>query len=968
MDQARGGLWAQIVLAPRRSPMRSSPLRFHTSGANMRQSNARRAALLGLSIAVAACSGKKRYFGEADLEALEGADGGNASPLPTGAMTPGPSKPESIEDDAIAATLDQGSGVCETDGSCRCDEASESCSPTALCTNGASVCDATCPGCFINGVCVEALARHPLDQCLMCDPSRDTQGWSSIEAAACDDGLFCTTDDRCIEGECTGTARVCEDGVACNGSSTCDEAAARCSPAANQCPAGAICDVASDTCVDTCAGCLLDGVCLDAGAEEPGNPCRICDPSRSATAYTVATGKSCGSSEAPCSEQDTCDERGICQPNHAAEGSPCGDATSSACNQADECDGSGTCRSRVVSNGTPCDDGSFCAVGDQCQGGVCISAGNRNCGAGLACDEQRDQCRCQGCVIGNRCLAGGAVNAANPCQVCDPARSTTSFSPNVNAACGSGATECSGQDTCNGQGQCAPNHFPVGTSCDSVSEGQCQADGTCRDLLAGRAPILLATIEEEGRGIVIDGAQASDQVGTAVAGGGDVNGDGIDDLVIGTNGAERNGVVRGGLAFVVFGTRQRTSISLAAVENGQGGFVVTGASENEFLGNSVAMAGDVNGDGLDDVIVGASGVPLGENLGAAYVVFGKGSTAPISVAGVASGQGGGFAINSVTGDSRLGNHVAAAGDVNGDGLADIIVSVAGIRAGARVVFGKSGTSAVDSEALQSGGFAILSGSEAISSVAGVGDVNGDGLDDVGLGAPDAAVSGNADAGRAYVVFGKTLRTPVELSALQDGQPGGFVMNGARAGDGAGASISGAGDLNRDGLSDIVVGANRAESNGNAAVGRAYVVFGRASSTPQPFTVIEAGAGNGFAMNGVGNEDATGVSVTGVGDVNGDGVDDVLIGAPIALAFSGVSYLVYGKSSNGPVALAALRSGGRGGFSIQGANAFEVSGSAVGSVDFDGDGMTDLLIGAPLASPGGIGRAGMAYVVFGQPTL
>lgn len=928
----------------------------------MRQTNARRAAFLGLLIAVAACSGKKRDFREADLETLEGADGGNASPLATEAMTPGPSEAESVEDDDIAATLDQGSGVCEADGSCRCDEASESCLPTALCANGASVCDATCPGCFIASVCVEALAQHPLNQCLICDPSRDTQGWSNIEAGACDDGLFCTTDDRCIDGECSGTARVCEDGVSCNGVSTCDEAAALCSPATNQCPAGAICDVASDACVDTCAGCLLDGVCLNAGAEEPGNPCRVCDPDRSATAYTVATGKLCGSSATPCSQQDTCDERGLCQPNHAAEGSSCGDATSNACNQADECDGNGTCRSRVVSNGTPCDDGSFCTVGDQCQGAVCISAGNRNCGAGLACDEQSDQCRCQGCVIGNRCLAAGAVNAANPCQVCDPARSTTSFSPNANAACGSGATECSGQDTCNSQGQCVPNHFPVGTSCASVSEGQCQADGTCRDLLAGRAPILLATVEEDGLGIVIDGAQVSDQVGTAI-GGGDVNGDGIDDLVIGTNGAERNGVVRGGLAFVVFGTRQRTSISLASVESGRGGFAITGASENELLGSSVAMAGDVNGDGLDDVIVGAGGVPSGANLGAAYVIFGKRSTAPISVANVASGQGGGFAI---TGDSALGN-VAAAGDVNGDGLADIIVGVGGARAGARVVFGKSGTSAVDSEAPQSGGFAIFSGSEAIFSVAGLGDINGDGLDDVGLGAPGATVSGSANAGRAYVVFGKTVRTPVELSAIQDGQPGGFVVNGARADDGAGVSILGVGDLNRDGLSDIVVGASGAESNGNAAAGKAYVVFGRASSAPQQFAAIEAGVGNGFAMNGVGNLDTTGATITGVGDVNGDGVDDVLIGAPGALSFSGVSYLVYGKSSTSPVALAALRSGGRGGFSIQGANAFDVSGSAISSGDFDGDGITDLLIGASQASPGGIASAGRVYVVFGRPT-
>jgi hypothetical protein len=686
----------------------------------------------------------------------------------------------------------------------------------------------------------------------------------------------------------------------------------------------------------------------------------VCDPARSTTGYSPATGRSCGAGPSACSEQDTCDLQGICQANHQPAETACGSSQSSVCDQSDTCDGNGTCVTRAAPNGTPCDDGLFCSVDDQCQGGSCVSTADRNCGAAQACNETVDQCQCQGCVVNSRCFAPGAVNTVNPCQICDPVRSTTAFSPNTNAVCGSGPAECSAQDTCNNQGQCLPNHLPAGTACGSAPGGQCQADGLCAaDQLAGRDPILLATVEEEGQGIVVNGAQVGDQAGRSLASGGDVNGDGIEDLVVGTNGAERNGAVRG-LAYVVFGTRQRLSISLASVENGQGGFVITPADDDSYLGRSVAMAGDVNGDGLDDVIVGAIEAG-GQSVGAAYVIFGKASTDAVSVAAIASGQGGGFAING----TAVGAFVAAAGDVNGDDLADIVVSVGGTRAGARVVFGTASTSAVDSEELQSGGFPVLSGAEIISAVAGVGDVNGDGLDDIGLGSADAEVLGNASAGRAFVVFGKTVRTAVQLSTIQDGQPGGFVMNGARPEDRAGASIARAGDLNQDGLSDVVVGANRAESNGSAAVGRAYAVFGKGNSTPIQLAAIEAGTEGGFALNGVSTEDDTGAAVAGGSDINGDGIDDLLIGATNALSFTGMTYAVFGKSSGSPVALVDLRSGGRGGFAIQGANQFDSAGNAVGSGDFDGDGITDLIIGASRTAPGGAAPEGAVHVIFGE---
>jgi hypothetical protein len=101
-----------------------------------------------------------------------------------------------------------------------------------------------------------------------------------------------------------------------------------------------------------------------------------------------------------------------------------------------------------------------------------------NCGANRTCNETADQCQCVGCQIGGTCFANGARNPSNACQVCDPNRNATAFSVSAGAACGSGPTECSGQDTCNAQGQCIPNNLANGTACSSVARGNCQ-NGAC---------------------------------------------------------------------------------------------------------------------------------------------------------------------------------------------------------------------------------------------------------------------------------------------------------------------------------------------------------------------------------------------------------------------------------------------------------------------------------------------------------
>jgi hypothetical protein len=370
----------------------------------------------------------------------------------------------------------QVAGAVDSNDTCRTGDDAGTCSPLPLCEADAGSCEATCPGCFVDGSCVAGDAVKPGNPCLICNPDLDPRGWSNNDGVTCDDGLFCTTDDACRSGACGGAPRDCDDGVTCNGISTCLEDSDSCSAPVSQCGTNAVCDVATNTCRSTCDGCVISGVCVLAGAEAPGNPCQVCDPTRAATGYTIAAGKSCGAAATSCSGQDTCDGQGRCQPNNLPANTACGNPNSSACDQPDACDGNGNCQQRGAANGTPCDDGAFCTTGDQCQGGQCGPTGQQNCGTNRTCNEAANQCQCQGCQIGNTCFAAGATNATNPCQVCDPNRSPTAFSANQGAQCGSGPTECSGQDTCNAQAQCVPNDRTG--SCTSLPRGSCQS-GVC---------------------------------------------------------------------------------------------------------------------------------------------------------------------------------------------------------------------------------------------------------------------------------------------------------------------------------------------------------------------------------------------------------------------------------------------------------------------------------------------------------
>jgi hypothetical protein len=243
--------------------------------------------------------------------------------------------------------------------------------------------------------------------------------------------------------------------------------------------------------------------------------------------------------------------------------------------------------------------------------------------------------------------------------------------------------------------------------------------------------------------------------------------------------------------------------------------------------------------------------------------------------------------------------------VNGDGFADLIVgahgaSPAGLFSGASyVVFGKAGgfASTFDLSTLDGTNGFRLDGAATYDysgrSVASAGDVNGDGFDDLIVGAPRAVDY----SGASYVVFGKAggFAATLDLSTL-DGATG-FRLDGVAAGDYSGFSVASAGDVNGDGLADLIIGAGGADPGINNS-GASYVVFGKAGGFDATIDLSTLDGATGFRLDGAATYDFSGFSVASAGDVNGDGFADLIVGAFGADpggSDSGASYVVYGQA-------------------------------------------------------------------------
>ncbi len=408
-----------------------------------------------------------------------------------------------------------------------------------------------------------------------------------------------------------------------------------------------------------------------------------------------------------------------------------------------------------------------------------------------------------------------------------------------------------------------------------------------------------------------------------------------------------------------------TTINLSSLD-GNNGFHVDGAAAGDYSGRWVSSAGDVNGDGFDDVLVSAPGAGAGASI---YVVFGKTAGFDATLALSSLDGSNGFRLDLTTFSFFNSNEVSSAGDVNGDGFADLIVgdmngNPDGNYSGSSyVVFGKASAFAatLDLSSLDGSNGFRLDGAAAYdfsgNSVSNAGDVNGDGFDDLIVSAPYANPNGDF-SGSSYVVFGKAagFAATLDLSSL-DGSNG-FRLDGVAAYDFSGGSVSSAGDVNDDGFADLLVGgASGADPNGNYS-SSSYVVFGKAAGFDAALALSSLDGSNGFRLDLTTATDSLfGYSVSSAGDVNGDGFDDLIVGAPLVSLNgdnSGSSYVVFGKAAGFSATLDVSSLNGSNGFRLDGAAGDGLGGSVSNAGDVNGDGFADLII-----------SASSSYVVFGK---
>ncbi len=485
-------------------------------------------------------------------------------------------------------------------------------------------------------------------------------------------------------------------------------------------------------------------------------------------------------------------------------------------------------------------------------------------------------------------------------------------------------------------------------------------------------------------GFVINGLNPGDRFGASVSGAGDINGDGIADLIIGAPSADANGS-NSGSTYIVFGGTTLGldgSFDLSTLD-GSNGFVINGITGNQRLGNSVSDAGDINGDGFDDLIIGAPSSYYGVGNEFSAVFFGNADI----------GSSGSFDLTTLDGSNGLlldnfpGYAVNNAGDINGDGFDDLIMGGRSYIEGgySYVIFGGPdvGTNGPLNRNLNGrNGFRINYydvdlniDRGATRSVSGAGDINGDGIDDLIISTSSfAGVWSSGGPGESFVIFGSTdVGGDGNLNVSSLDGSNGFVIQKKEQSGYFGWSAGSAGDINGDGIADLIIGdpgGDIVDSAENPYFGKSYIVFGGAdiATTGSDLSLLDGS--NGFVINSTIPFDKSGYSVSNGGDINGDGIDDLIIGAPGAYRnndTAGSTYVVFGGAgigAGGSFDLSTLD--GNNGFVIDGIVVGDRLGWSVsGAGDVNADGIDDVIIGAPFADGNGV-RSGSSYVLFGSP--
>ncbi|MCB9178872.1 MAG: FG-GAP repeat protein [Flavobacteriales bacterium] len=478
----------------------------------------------------------------------------------------------------------------------------------------------------------------------------------------------------------------------------------------------------------------------------------------------------------------------------------------------------------------------------------------------------------------------------------------------------------------------------LGLGTSVTTAGDVNGDGFS-DIIVG-APYLSNGQTNEGRVYVFHGSatgpsatpdwmtesdQASALFGYAVNCAGDVNGDGYSDVVVGAY-RFSNGQTWEGRAFVYHGSA--TGLSAAA------NWTAESNQLDARFGFSVACAGDVNGDGSSDVIVGAPAFDNGQtNEGRAFVYHG-------SATGLAATAA--WTTESNQASSQTGYSVSTAGDVNNDGYSDVVVGIpfytSTLAADGRVAVHRGSLTGLVAAAFWTADSPVAS-AQFGQAVACAGDVNGDGFADVIVGAPTYA-NGQTGEGAAYAFLGSTT-----------GLTQTWIREENQAGASCGAAVASAGDVNGDGFSDVIVGAPQWD-NGQTNEGICRVFIGGANGAAP----IQLPGGLSHPSSAA---EHFGQRVAGAGDVNGDGYSDIIIGDRyFGAANTGAAFVYHGSAVGvfGSSAWTHVGSvpNGELGFTVASAG------------DVNGDGYSDVIVGAPYHSQIYTG-CGMALVFHGSST-
>ena len=431
-----------------------------------------------------------------------------------------------------------------------------------------------------------------------------------------------------------------------------------------------------------------------------------------------------------------------------------------------------------------------------------------------------------------------------------------------------------------------------------------------------------------------DSGQSTAEFGRDVASAGDINGDGYDDVVIGA-GMFDNGQVDEGRIFVFHGSASGLETTPA--------WTAEGDQEDARFGLAVGSAGNVNGDDnngfpVDDLIIGARDyddfVQLDE--GGVFVYYGSPTGLDHGTRPEGNPSNADWRAEGNQFFAGFGVDVASAGDVNNDGYDDVIIGADEFTnqhtdEGAAFLF-LGGPTGLDDGGTRAIGDPLnadwIGESDQVEAdygyaVASAGDVNNDGFDDVIIGAPTYQ-NGFVEEGRIYLYLGAA--SPTNLQAVPV-----WTFEGQRDQGQLGADVESAGDVNGDGYDDVIIGAPT-YTNGQSFEGAALLFFGSA-------TALLGDAPSWFAEKDQGGAEF-GVSVAGAGDVNGDGFDDVLVGArkfDDGELNEGATFFYYGSPS-GPATLPDIT------YEVDQENA-RLGASVASAGDVNGDGYADIILGA-----------------------